>query len=213
MKDYSTFFGHKDETWQQAIDRYISFTETDMKDFFGGTNSYFFKDNPMYVYHQGDKYSIEYLKEFEKNHKLHVPLDLVDLLSIHGSFSIGNNIFEIFSQEKGLTFLASALDMYNFNNVIDETSTSMLESLDQYYYFFGVTFPQSDEISFLFADRGAHFGKMYMHVNNLDITLKKTLPDMFKGKNDYMSLNNLISNQIDRVITNALIVKDFIQID
>lgn len=213
MNNYKELLSNHSETWQQAIDRYISFTQTDMKEYFSTTETYFFKDNDTYTYHSGQKYSSHYIETFGSQRSHHVPSDLVDLLTKHGCFKIGKGIFEIFSEEKGFLNLSQALSLYNLSNIEERISDNMLESLNQYYFFFGVAFPQADEISFLYFDKGGHLGKMYIHVDNIDLTVKKTLPAMFSGKVDQYTLDTLIENQMDRIITNALIVRGYIQIE
>lgn len=213
MKDYKTLFSDHSETWQDAINRYIAFTNADMKDYFSVPVSYFFKNNEAYTFHKEESYTEDYIAKFvnERNH--HIPSDLVDLLSKNGCFKIGRGIFEIFPQEIGFLNLNEALSRYNLSKIEDQISSNMLESLNQYYFFFGVTFPQTDEISFLYFDKAGHLGKMYIHLDNIDLTIKKTLPAMFRGKVDNYTLDSLIAMQIDRVITNALIVKNFISIN
>lgn len=212
MKNYKSLLSDQHETWQHAIDRYLNFTKADMKDFFPIPQSYFFKDNESYCYHSGSKYSQLFIDKFESERSHHIPYDLADLLTKHGCFTIGRGIFEIFTEEKGFLNLTQALDFYNLNKVVEQISDSMLDSLNQYYFFFGVSFPQSDEISFLYFDKAGHLGKMYIHIENIDMTIKKTLPAMFNGKQDQYTLTSLIGSQIDRVIINALIVKGFVDI-
>lgn len=212
MKNYKSLLSDQHETWQHAINRYIGFTNADMKDYFPMHESYFFKDNDAYCYHKGSKYSQLFVDKFESERNHHIPSDLVDLLTKNGCFKIGKGLFEIFPEEKGFLNLSQALDIYNLNNITSQLSDSMLESLNQYYFFFGVSFPQSDEISFLYFDKAGHLGKMYIHIENIDMTLKKTLPAMFNGKLEQYTLASLMGIQVNRIITNALIVRGFVNI-
>ena len=212
MKNYKSLLSNQNETWKHAINRYLDFTKADMKDYFSTPESFFFKDSDAYCYHGGSKFTQLFINKFESERNHHIPSDLVDLLTKHGCFTIGRGIFEIFTEEKGFLNMSQALALYNLNKIAEQVSDSMMDSLNQYYFFFGVSFPQSDEISFLYFDKAGHLGKMYIHVENIDMTLKKTLPAMFNGKQDQYTLASLISSQIDRVITNALIVKGFVDI-
>lgn len=213
MKDYKELLSDHSETWQQAIDRYIRFTETDMKDYFSPSQSYLFKDNESYQYHNGTPYSQVFIDKFEADHKHHIPTDLAQLLSTRGAFTIGKGLFTLFPESTGFLNLSQVLDMFNMDNVTQRVSLNVLESINQYYYFFGVSFPQTDEVSFLFFDKAGHLGKMYVHVENIDLTIKKTLPSLFSGKVDHYTLDTLMGMAMDRVITNALIVKGYIKIE
>lgn len=213
MKDYKELLSDHSETWQQAIKRYITFTETDMREYFSIPQPYFFRDNEGYTYHTGETYSDDYIDRFETEHKHHIPADLSDLLRKHGCFSIGRGIFEIFPEAKGFLNISEVFAMYNMGNIAERMSANMLDSINQYYYFFAVSFPQADEVSFLYFDKAGHLGKMYVHVENIELTVKKTIPAMFSGKVDQFTLDTLMGMVADRVITNALIVKDFIKIE
>lgn len=210
MKDYKIFLTPQNENWQQAIDRYLSFCEADMKDYFTKRDSYRFINNKAYLFHPESKVPKEYLDEFAKGKNIRIPLSLIELLSGYGTFIIGHGLFEIFNHKVGIMTLEEVLSKYNYLSLLKEIKPAILKSLNQYYFFFGVTFPQTDETSFLFFNKGGNFGKMHIDNLNHDLIQKKVFPAMFNGTVDKYSLDSLISNQIDRVIVNALTVKGYI---
>lgn len=214
MKDYNLFLNKKDETWQQALERYHSFCEADMKDYFSNKEySYRFIDNSAYKYHQEGKVSAQSIEDFTTKYNVKVPQELISLLQNYGSFRIGESIFEIYDDigTDTILTLSQLLGVYGYDEFATRISESMLKSLDGYYFFFGVSFPHSDEISFLFFNKTGSFGKMLFAPKNQDLVLQKVLPSMFNGSIDKYTLDSLISNQIDRVITNALTVRGYIE--
>ena len=211
MKNYKELFGQPNETWLQAIDRFKSFCETDMNDYFDKEFSSKFSSNPAYTYHREGKMTVEYLDNFAKKHATNIPDSLINLLALHGAFNIGDTIFEIFDSRKGIMTLDQILKEYKYDTLAKEMGAGMLDSMNEYYFFFGVTFPQTDEASFLFFNKAGSCGKMHIDNTNHDQVLKKTFPSMFNGSIDKYTVDSLISNQLDRVITNALKVKNYIK--
>lgn len=213
MGDYKTFLGTKGETWQQAIARYKRFCEVEMKDYFSKKDySYRFFDNKSYAYHSTGKVSASYIDHFEGHQGVGVPEDLVDLLSNHGAFTIGDSLLKIFggNHEDVILTLPQMLTKYGHATFVDQIGEGMLKSLSGFYFFFGVSFPESDEMSFLYFSKAGNFGKMLFAANNPSLVLQKVLPAMFNGSADKYTLDTLISSQIDRVIINALTVKGYI---
>lgn len=213
MEDYKTFLGTKSETWQQAIDRFKRFCEAEMTDYFSKKDySYRFADNTAYSYHAKGKVSQTYINDFETRHDITVPEDLVDLLSNHGAFIIGDSLLDVFGadQEDAILTLPEILTKYGHGGFIEKIGGGMLRSLSGFYFFFGVSFAESDEMSFLYFSKAGNFGKMLFAANNPSLVLQKILPSMFNGSIDKYTLDNLISNQIDRVVINALTVKGYI---
>lgn len=213
MEDYRIFLGTKNETWQQAIDRFLRFREAEMKSYFSKKEySYRFAENNAYAYRPTGKVSKRYITEFEEKDEAGVPDALVDLLCKHGAFKIGDGLFEIFSEkeEEAIMTLPQILTKYGYANFVEKIGTGMLRSLSGFYFFFGVSFPESEEMSFLYFSKAGNFGKMLFSPDNPALVLQKVLPSMFNGSIDKYTLDNLISNQIDRVVVNALTVKGYI---
>lgn len=213
MEDYKTFLGTKSETWSQAIDRFKRFCKAEMTDYFSKKDySYRFADNTAYSYHPKGKVAVAYINDFETHHDVSVPESLVGLLSNHGAFAIGDGLLEIFGadQEQAILTLPEILTKYGHASFIEKIGGGMLRSLSGFYFFFGVSFPDSDEMSFLYFSKAGNFGKMLFAANNHALVLQKILPSMFNGSIDKYTLDNLISNQIDRVVINALTVKGYI---
>ncbi|MFV0468944.1 MAG: hypothetical protein ACK5MK_08480 [Dysgonomonas sp.] len=211
MKNYREFLSSKDETWRQAIDRYLRFIDADMKGYFDKDYSYRFADNPSYIYHRTEKVSHAVISAFTDNTKVNVPPDLSDLLCIHGAFNVGDGLFEIFGRQDQLFMtLNQVLERFGHSDFIDKIGIGMQKSLNGFYFFFGVSFPNSDETGFLFFSKSGYFGKMLYSSINPDIMLKKVLPSMFNGSIEKFTLDSLISSQMDRVIINALTVRGYI---
>ncbi len=213
MKDYKIFLTQKNETWQQAISRFQDFLETDMKDYFSNKEySYRFADNKAYTYYQADKVSTQCIQDFMAKYNVNVPAGLTELLCDHGPFRIGNTLLEIYDDIgiDNILTLPQILSMYGHDNFINQISPGMLKSLSSFYFFFGVSFPHSEEMSFLYFNKAGNFGKMLFAPNNYALVLQKILPSMFNGSIDKYTLDSLISNQIDRVIINALTVRGYI---
>lgn len=213
MEDYKTFLGSKSETWQQAIDRFKKFCKAEMTDYFSAKDYlYRFADNTAYTYHPKGTVSAAYISSFETRYDVSVPEALVGLLSHHGAFTIGNNLLDIFGadHEEAILTLPQILTRYGHGAFIEKIGGGMLRSLSGFYFFFGVSFPESDEMSFLYFSKAGNFGKMLFAANNPSLVLQKILPSMFNGSIDKYTLDNLISNQIDRVVINALTVKGYI---
>lgn len=213
MEDYRIFLGQKNETWQQAIDRFLKFREAEMKSYFSKKEyRYRFAENHAYAYHLTGKVSKHYISGFEMRDGIGVPDELIELVCNHGAFKIGDSIFEIFSEkeEEAIMTLPQVLTKYGYSSFIDKIGSGMLKSLSGFYFFFGVSFPESDEMSFLYFSKAGTFGKMLFSPNNPALVLQKVLPAMFNGSADKYTLDSLISNQIDRVVVNALTVKGYI---
>lgn len=215
MKNYKIFLRQKNETWQDALDRFFRFRETDMKEYFSNKDySYRFADNKAYDYYPQEKVSNEYFEEFSSLNNINIPIDLKNLLNYHGGFLIGSSLIEIYSKVEESTIfytLPQILDEYGYKNFVEKISPGVLRSLSKYYYFFGVSFPESEEIGFLYFNKAGNFGKMLFAPDNENLVLKKILPSMFNGSIEKFTLNELISIQIDRIITNALTVKGYIE--
>jgi len=215
MKDYKIFLRQKNETWRQAIDRYNGFLAADMKDYFPEKGySYHFSDNSSYVYYPMGKISPECLDDFTNKYDVKVPTVLADMLLDYGAFRIGQGgLLEIFDDIGADTILTlpQILSMYGYEDFIGKIGPGMLKSLSHFYFFFGVAFPEAEEITFLYFTKAGNFGKMSFAPNNEALVLQKVLPSMFNGSIDRYSLNELIGNQIDRVIINALIVRGYIE--
>lgn len=213
MEDYRIFLGSGNETWKQAIDRFLRFREAEMKNYFSKKDyKYRFSENIAYAYHPERKVSKRYIANFEEKYEIGVPDELADLLSNHGGFKIGDCLFEIYG-EKGdgaILTLPLVLEKYGYGSFVDKIGPGMLRSLSGFYFFFGVSFPESDEMSFLYFSKAGNFGKMLFSPNNPALVLQKVLPSMFNGSADKYSLDRLISSQIDRVVVNALTVKGYI---
>lgn len=213
MEDYKTFLGTKSETWQEAIARFNRFREAEMTDYFSKKDyPYRFADNKSYAYHSTGKVSIDYISGFEIRRDVGIPDELVELFSNHGTFTIGDSLLEIFGkdQEEIILTLPQILTKYGYSSFVDQIGGGMLRSLSGFYFFFGVSFPESDEMSFLYFSKAGNFGKMLFAANNLPMVLQKVLPSMFNGSADKYTLDSLMSNQIDRVVINALKVKGYI---
>lgn len=213
MEDYKIFLGSKSETWQQAIARFKKFREVEMKDYFSTKDyAYRFMDNIAYSYHSTAKVPASYIADFEKRREVTVPEELISLLSDHGPFTIGDSLLEIFggNHDEVILTLPEILAKYGHAGFVDQIGGGMLRSLTGFYFFFGVSFPDSDEMSFLYFSKSGNFGKMLFAANNPSLVLQKVLPAMFNGSADKYTLNTLISNQVDRVVINALTVKGYI---
>ncbi len=213
MLDYKIFLGTKSETWQQAIARFEKFSEAEMKDYFSTKDySYRFLDNKSYSFHSTGKVSTSYINDFEESRLVTVPDELSDLLSNHGTFTIGDSLLEIFGGNRSevILTLPQILTKYGHADFIGQIGEGMLKSLSGFYFFFGVSFAESDEMSFLYFSKAGIFGKMLFAPNNPSLVLQKVLPTMFNGSIDKYTLDNLISSQIDRIIINALTVKGYI---
>jgi len=214
MKDYKVFLRQKNETWQQALERFFSFREADMQEYFSNKDyPYRFADNRAYDYYPLEKVPEQYFADFSNQNNINVPENLRNMLIHHGGFRIGASLLEIYSdtiENRILFTLRDILIEYGYKDFIEKIGTGMLKSLSNYYFFFGVSFPESEEFEFLFFDKAGNFGKMLFAVNNEDIVLKKILPSMFNGSIDKFTLDELITIQIDRVIINALTVKGYI---
>jgi hypothetical protein len=213
MKSYKQFLSSKNETWKQAIARFKSFRDADMKEYFSCKDySYRFADNKAYNLYMLDKVQDEWVVSFNEERNVRVPVPLADLLCGDGPFRIGDTLFEVFnSVDKGLFMnLSELLNLYGYGYFLERVSSSMLKSLDGYYYFFGVSFPQSEEPDFLFFNKAGFFGKMLFSPHNEAVVLQKVLPSMFRGAIDKYDINSLINNQIDRVVVNALTVRGYI---
>lgn len=211
MKNYKELLGQPNETWQQAIERYQAFGEVEMNDYFNKEYPYRFESNPAYTYHREGKMTAEYLNNFAKNHTTNIPDELVNMLTQHGAFAIGDTLFEIFDSRKGIMTLEQVMKDYHYEALAEQMGAGVLDSMNGYYFFFGVTFPQTDEASFLFFNKAGNCGKMHIDTKNHAQVLKKVFPSMFNGSIDKYTVDSLISNQLDRVIVNALKVKGYIK--
>lgn len=214
MKNYRTLLTQKNETWKQALERYHRFCEADMKEYFEHKDySYRFADNKAYTYYPMGKVSKGCIEDFVARYNVKVPQSLVDLMCDHGVFRIGDSLVEVFD-DIGLDTILTLpriLSLYGHDKFIDLISPGMLKSLTGYYYFFGVSFPQSPEIGFLYFTKSGVFGKMLFAPDNKELVLQKVLPSMFNGSIEKFTLDSLISSQIDRVIINALMVRGYIE--
>jgi len=213
MKDYKVFLEQKNETWKQALERFQNFCEADMKDYFSTKDySYHFADNKSYALYHTGKVSSGYLAGLASMYNINIPDELEDMLDNYGTFRIGDTLLEIYNDSGSETILTLPLilEKYGFKDIIEKIGPGMLKSLSNFYYFFGVSFPKSPEITFLYFSKAGNFGKMLFSPHNQDLVLRKILPSMFNGSIDKYSLSSLISNQVDRVIINALTVKGYI---
>ena len=210
--DYKTFFSAGNETWKTAIDRYRSFLNANMPDYFPQKNyPYTFAENTAYTFHYSNKIEETYLSDFTTQTQIKVPADLKYLLSVYGTFYIGNNLLKIFDEEENIFLtLGILLEKFGYTDILQDVGDGMLKSLNSFYYFFGLSFPQADETSFLYFNKAGNYGKISLSKDNKQMALRKTLPSMFNGSIDKYTLDNLISNQIDRIITNALTVRGYI---
>lgn len=214
MENYRTFLAPKNEVWQQAVDRYNVFREAEMLEYFSLKDySYHFKDNKAYDLNFTPKISPALIADFEIRTGVSVPNGLIDMLCIHGGFRVGEGLLDIFGGRDQAVFpnLEQMLAKYGYTDFIREISSGMLKSLNGFYFFFGISFPKSEEMSFLYFSKAGNFGKMLFAPENQDLVLKKVLPAMFNGSSERFTLDGLISNQIDRVIVNALTVKGYIK--
>lgn len=214
MKDYKKFLQPKNESWQEALERFFRFCEADMKEYFSNKDySYRFADNKAYTYYPQEKVPEEYFEEFSTQYKINIPPDLKNLLSGYGGFYIGSSLIEVYSKaEENSVFytLPQILNRYGYSGFLEKISPGMLRSLSNYYFFFGISFPESEEIGFLYFNKAGNFGKMLFAPDNENLVLKKILPSMFNGSIAKYSLDELISVQIDRIIINALTVRGYI---
>lgn len=213
MKNYKAFFAPKNETWQQAIARYNVFRDAEMLDYFSVKDySYHFKDNRAYDLAFSGKVSPAVIADFEIRTGINVPDSLTDMLCLQGGFRIGQGLLDIFGGNDQSVFpnLEQVLVEYGYENFVSEIGSGMLKSLNSFYFFWGVSFPESDEMSFLYFSKAGNFGKMLFAPDNRDLVLNKVLPAMFNGSAEKFSLDGILSNQIDRVIINALTVKGYI---
>lgn len=211
MKNYKDLLGDSNETWLHAIERYQFFCNEQMNEYFDIQHPYQFSNNPAYAYHAKAKMTPHYLNDFGNKHATHIPDSLIGLLTHHGAFTIGNTILQIFDHNTGIMTLQQVVEQYNYQSIVNLMGTGMFDSINEYYFFFGVTFPQTDEASFLFFSRAGLCGKMHINTDNHHQVLKKVFPSMFNGSIDKYTTDSLISNQIDRVIINALKVKGYIE--
>lgn len=213
MKNYKTFLAPKDEVWQQAIDRYNLFREAEMQEYFSRKDySYHFRDNRAYDLSFAPKISPAIIADFEIRTGINVPDGLTDMLCTHGGFKIGEGILDIFGGRDQAVFpnLEQTFAKYGYAGFTTKIGSGMLKSLNGFYFFFGISFPESEEMSFLYFTKAGNFGKMLFAPQNENLVLKKVLPAMFNGSSEKFTLDGLISNQIDRVIINALTVKGYI---
>lgn len=214
MKDYKIFYAPKNESWQAALDRYKDFLNADMLSYFSVKDySYSFKDNKAYILTDKPTVNMDVISDFQIRNAINVPIDLVDLLSVHGSFKIGQNIFDVIGGDnKDVVFpnLTQILKDLGYAKFADQIPTGMLKSLNGFYYFFAVAFPESEEMSLLYFSKSGNFGKMIFAPQNQALVLEKILPAMFNGNADKFTLNDLLSSQIDRIITNALTVRGYL---
>lgn len=214
MKDYKIFLTQKNETWQQALDRFARFCDADMKDYFLHKDySYRFADNKAYLYRPEGKVSPECIAEFTEKYNVKVPPELVDLMCNHGAFCIGDGLLDVFDDIGADTILTlpQVLSLYGHSDFIDKIGPGMLKSLSGYYFFFGAGFTRSEEPSFLYFNKAGNFGKMLFAAGNEGLVLHKVLPSMFNGSIDKYTLDELISSMIDRVVINALTVRGYIE--
>lgn len=212
VKNYKVFLGTQSETWQQALDRYERFRQSEMLDYFSTKDySYYFRDNKAYDFLLGKKVSPALLADFEMQRGVRVPDELEKLLCAFGTFQIGE-VFDIFGGLEQSVFpnLSKLLLSYGYESLLNQIGSGMLKSLDSFYFFFGVSFPGSDEMSFLYFSKAGTFGEMVIAPKNEQLVLKKVLPAMFNGSADKYTLDSLLENQIDRVVINALTVKGYI---
>jgi hypothetical protein len=214
MLDYKLFFTLKNETWQQALDRYIMFCEADMKDYFlTKTYAYRFADNKAYTLHTPQAIEPQSIDLFTANWGIEVPRQLTDLLCTYGAMCIGDGLLTLFDdkeQSSPILSLSQVLDKYGYSDFIQQIRPGILKSVSGFYFFFGVIFAQSDEMAFLYFSKAGHFGKMLFSKVNQDLVLNKILPAMFNGSIDKYTLDTLISSLIDRVIINALTVRGYL---
>lgn len=210
MKDYKVFLSKKNETWQQAIERYQNFCEADMEEYFKTPYPYRFINNPAYRFHPSAPESIDTIQSLEDKLRIKIPDSLKDLFTTKGAFTIGNGMFELFHGSKEIQTLVEVMNTYGYDKLLEQMGSGMLKSMNQYYFFFGITFPQTDAACFLYFNKAMEFGKMPINDDNHEEALRKIFPSMFNGSADKFSLDDLISNQIDRVIINGLTVKGYI---
>lgn len=214
MKNYRDFLGNKSETWHQAIDRYQHFCHADMAEYFSSKGySYKFADNKSYVLKVNRQIPVKVLTDFEPAIGFNVPSDLKAMLSTYGPVSIGDNLFEMFDNIHRPAFVpfTEVFTDFGMAEIIGKVKPAVSKSISGFYSFFGVSFKQSDEVSFLFFSKAGNFGKLLYRKANPDDFLNNALPAMFNGSFDKYSLDQLISNQIDRIITNALTVRGYIE--
>ncbi|SHG13685.1 hypothetical protein [Dysgonomonas macrotermitis] len=213
MKHYRTLLAPKNETWRAALERYTLFLETEMQEYFDTKDySYHFRDNRSYDLNIQETVSPALIADFEIRTGINVPGSLTDMLCRHGGFSIGEGLIDIFGGYEQAVFpnLQQMLEKTGNSSFASEIPSGMLKSLNGFYYFFGISFPNSDEMAFLYFSKAGNFGKMLFAPDNKELVLKKILPAMFNGSAEKFTLDSLLSNQIDRVITNALTVKGYI---
>lgn len=213
MKDYKNFLTKKNETWQQALNRFEAFCHADMKDYFSTKDySYSFSNNKSYKLYRTETVSPEYISGFTSDNNINVPDELKNLLCNFGTFRIGDTLFEIFNNTGtyAILTLQQILDKFDYGKFTELIGPGMFKSLSSYYYFFGVSFPLSAEMTFIYFTKAGNFGKMLFSQDNQEIVLQKILPSMFNGSIEKYTLNSLVSNQIDRIIINALMVKGYI---
>lgn len=213
MKNYRNFFASKNETWKEAIVRYNAFREAEMLEYFSTKDySYHFRDNKAYDCHVSEKVSPALIADFEIRTGINVPDRLTDMLCLYGGLIIGNGLLDIFGGNDSAVFpnMEQMLNKFGYADFVNEIGSGMLKSLNGFYSFFGVGFPESDEIAFLYFSKAGNFGKMLFAPENRALVINKVLPAMFNGSADKFSLDSLFSNQIDRVIVNALTVKGYI---
>lgn len=211
MKDYKTFLSTRQETWHDALIRYKRFLEADMKDYFPVPYSYSFIGNKGYAFQEVDKISPSVLERFSEETGVKVPDDLFDLMCNKGAFQIGESLFNFFSEkEQVIMTLSEVLQYHGYSDYLELIKRGMLRSMSGFYFFFASTFVQKDEVTILYFSKGGYFGLMNISRINPLVFFKKTLPSMFNGSAEKLTLDTLISSQIDRIILNALVVRGYI---
>jgi hypothetical protein len=177
---------------------------------------------------------VEDFVAFEANYKVTIPKELKELLHEHGSFKIGqgeglyiNELLHIYGSDYQWCFIMPFLDglANNWTHHIKDSllacsmTQEQIDQLNKNCFIFGCIWrPQGGEtegglytdigveVEYLCFDKqGNYFTLCFFHEDLLDKTVQMHILPTAEGKYASMSLNQIISYAVDRVINDIII--------
>lgn len=205
--------GKKGETWQEALVRYnqllaIIKLNLEQKEI---AQWYEVKTN--------EKETLERIEEFEKKCNCTIPEDLKKLYLEHGTFSIKQGgfpgsitLYSNFRKDNpygtmpnigGLVEMIQSLwgDRPEFEEYF---STEEINFLNQNYFIFGHYFVDDNAYVHYYFDRQGKFGTIHYDQDYFDEAYEDYFKPLLKDSLASMSLNELISSQIDNAISKLM---------
>ncbi|MFV0480473.1 MAG: SMI1/KNR4 family protein [Campylobacteraceae bacterium] len=221
MGSYKDLLAPKSATYKEAIAKYEEFTKTDLGAFFGLDEEFYITDEYGAVgIEKFEKTSIKLIEKIETENGFKFPKELKELYTNFGGFEI--------NEAKGLTVFEPKDNFFFLNEftncVYEDTYTKysntlsmeQLKELKDNFFFFAIGSYDDDGGSsrmFYFHKSEGYFAEIELLTANYPVMTKETFPAFFSKTAPKSTLDELIANQINRVILYLLTTMDLVNVD